>query len=304
MNLPDGPNQYCAKDYADNSRYAYLLGQGKEDGRDTCDALTGDVVAGRSFLTYSEVKDKNNKEYGTAVLLEGSEKVLVKGNFKLGLELNVLCDHDVPADEVKELTWFKSYHGVENITMKSSSGCPAFSTNRMFIVLNSIRYVIAPLFIIAGGFLLVKGRERIHISVAISCFTFISFAVLFALYHVMFFNNRQAYFDWILCVPTTIGSAFGAYYISQRKLRFGVYVMSATATIIAALMVMTMVQLPILLIVYAVVLLAAGVGFFVGLKRPHFMMIFSTSLLGSYFIVRGICSFILYSVFNMVNEFA
>ena len=192
-------------------------------------------------MNYTEVFDANYKEYGAAVLFQGSDKKLIKGNYPLGLELNVLCDWDVPANEISELTWFKSFHGVENITMKSSSGCPAFTTNRLFIIMNAVRYAIAPIFIVAGGFLVFKGRDKIHISTAITTFVALAFSLLFLAYHLMFFGNRMTYFDCIVVTPIVVGSSFGAYAISQRKLRLAVYLQSTTAFTILGLMLCTMI---------------------------------------------------------------
>lgn len=77
--------------------------------------------------------------------------------------------------------------------------------------MNTVRYVLAPIFVVAGIFLVFKGREKIHISTAISTFTALAFTILFLMYHLLFFGNRMTYFDCICITPVVIGSFFGAY---------------------------------------------------------------------------------------------
>ena len=98
--------------------------------------------------------------------------------------------------------------------MNSRDGCAAFSINELFLFGWFLRIPLGILSVASGAFLLVKGREMIHVSTVVSNAIFLPFAFLFLLYHVALFNNRSFVVDLIVVSSVVLLGGFGSYKLS------------------------------------------------------------------------------------------
>jgi len=204
---------------------------------------------------------------------------------------------------VTHIDWDKSYQGDEYIVMHSKAGCPVFSVNQMFIFFHSIRIFLGIVLVPAGGFILVKGRDKIHISIGLSLFVCIHFAYMFVIYHIFLANSRLVWIDWVNFVVWAILAGGTTYYLTTKKLKIGVFVQAAFAGFVVALLFCTALQLPVVAILYVVMVLFGGLNCFGLHKRPNLGMIVNSSILGSFFVVRGLTLVLGPSLTKMPNEF-
>ena len=110
-------------------------------------------------MKYEEQVDHTGKEYALSIKMKGSHSKLIIGGEYLGLDLNLICDHNA-ADSTKiyETTWFKTFQGMETITAKSKGGCPVFELNRFFAYMKIIKIPLMILMIASGLVVGIKGR--------------------------------------------------------------------------------------------------------------------------------------------------
>lgn len=171
--------------------------------------------------------------------------------------------------------------------MQSLEGCPKFTTNQLFIFMDYIKTILALIIIVPASFLLVFGRDKIFISSAICSHLLLMYTIAYVLYTTILRKNRNYTIDGVAFVIVNAICAGLSAYLAKMQLKIAIQLMITLGTIILAIQICTVIQLAVGLIQIIVIILAALASVYLGFKRPHDMMILSSSLIGAYFAVRA-----------------
>ena len=80
-----------------------------------------------------------------------------------------------------------------------------------------------------GVFMLIKGREKIHISSGISCFLGFCFSSLYLLYGFVtpLGKSRNHVIDWIIFPAVVLGYSVATFFLVRKKLKIAIFIMSS-----------------------------------------------------------------------------
>lgn len=77
--------------------------------------------------------------------------------------------------------------------------------------------------------MLIKGREKIHISSGISCFLGFCFTTLYLLYGFVppIGKSRNHIIDWIIFPAVVLGYSVPTFFLVKKKLKMTIFAMSS-----------------------------------------------------------------------------
>ena len=204
------------------------------------------------------------------------------------MKLIVECEDEGSRDEATDVEWVKSFQGLELIKMSSKAGCPAFSLNELFIFMDKIRIIIGVILLPPGLFLLLKGRQKIHISIFISNFICFTFFFLFLMYFIFLSDNRTVWIDWVNLAAWTLIAGAASGFLTRRFLKYSIFIQAIFAGFVAGILLMTATQIPVAALLYVLMCILGICNVIFLRKKPDLSMMVNSSLIGSYLVVRGL----------------
>lgn len=170
--------------------------------------------------------------------------------------------------------------------MDAKEACPALDINEIWTFLNKYYVLWGACFVLIGVFLNFFGRKMIDPATFILAFLTSTFALALILYTLFFEHERKEWVNWfVLTLCAFVGIAVGILFV---KIKIGVIVIGAVAGGALGLIITNTFQVPSELAFWSIVIGSAALLALIGIKKSNFFKICTTSLIGSYMIIRGV----------------
>ena len=201
-----------------------------------------------------------------------------------------MCNPDLVKSEVSGLKFVNEENCVSVLTMESQAGCPAFDTNQLFLKLEKY-YVLWGLLMLAMGVLCAFfGRKLMKPVIFIVTFFTIGLATLFIFYSLFLYKNETDWVFWVMFfVCAIVGILFGV--LSLKYPRVGLAMLCGLAGFFTAALILQTFQLKNTTAFWLITVFAYILSFGFTFIASEWIKIIATSILGGYFIIRGISCF-------------
>ena len=217
-----------------------------------------------------------------------------------GIEFEIKCDPSYSSAPRIRRNDAKSNDYMQYIEIESTHGCKLGDLNGIWRFVDQNPWIFFIVFVIVGAFYTFFGRIYLKVNLFIIG-TMTTIAVFLFMFYVIFLpNNVEQWVGWVILLCATFIGLIAGFFVAQLA-KIGVSLIAAWAGASIALLLSNMAfykiesvaVLWIMILAFAIILALLSFIFF------DLIIIFSTSLLGSYLVMRGI-SFV---VGGYINEF-
>mmetsp|Transcript_35880 Transcript_35880/g.55076 ORF Transcript_35880/g.55076 Transcript_35880/m.55076 type:complete len:207 (-) Transcript_35880:105-725(-) len=159
--------------------------------------------------------------------------------------------------------------------------------NELFIFLQDYKYLWGALFFIKGAAITFFGRVAIKPTVFVVSFILSAFFLMLTIYSIFGENERKEWVNWTVLGGCLIaGAVIGTFMV--KFLKFGIALLGAFAGISLGLLLSSSIQISNGWIFWAILIGFGGLTALLTFKLRDHILIFSTALLGSFLLVRGV----------------
>jgi len=206
----------------------------------------------------------------------------------LTVSLNIKCD---TKDSIGgSSTWNKDPCNIEN-TISSKSGCPVYEYGLMSKFFEKYSMILGALFIVVGLYLAFFGNQFVEKMIAVITSIAVFFSGLY-LTNMVFGSiitkgSTPIWVGWIVLLSwAIIGSLVGCWMARRKK--WALALIGCFAGLMFGSLLTTSFMISNMIVYYLVIVACGAIAFALTLKFESHVIIFSTSFMGSYAVIRGI----------------
>ena len=176
---------------------------------------------------------------------------------------------------------------IELISMDAYEACPSFDMNGVISFMMDHKYAWGAVFVLIGVIVNFFGRKAIKPTIFLITTILVSFFLMLLIYSIFSDDSRENWVDWtVLGVSLLIGAVLG--FILTKFIGIGIGVLGGFGGVSLGLLITSTFQFQEEYMFWIIVIGCAAVFGLASLKFKDELMIFSTAILGSFLIVRGI----------------
>ncbi|CAI2360851.1 unnamed protein product [Moneuplotes crassus] len=175
------------------------------------------------------------------------------------------------------------------IIVKSSYGCKISKLETVAVFFNTFAWLIGVIFIVFGLYNLMLGGRMFRLTIILfSIASTIAITCLVFFFFIQMEDVPQKYILLILFSSGSIGALLG--YFLVKTIKFGIFIIGCWTGVVLAISLDSLIfsQLGVPYILYIMIAIFVITFGWLACKYYEYVLIFSSSILGAYFFIRGI----------------
>lgn len=201
------------------------------------------------------------------------------------------CDPNLKITDIKDIKVIDDSGCQLNLEAKTKASCPIANFYTIWKFLNNYNYITIPVIILIGIFQLFLGLRMFKVTVFIICVITITIFLFILFFQIILHNGAKSYIIWIvLSISVIAGILFGILISSYRKLLFiimGGLIGYILSSLIYGLVLRYVKSNPDI-VYWITTVLCILVFCIIGYFFKKLIVVFGTTIIGSYLIVRGL----------------
>ena len=173
------------------------------------------------------------------------------------------------------------------MSLYSKDACPAFDANALWKFASDYWFIWGLVFVVIGGFVNFFGRVMIKPTVFFISFVVITFCELFLLYSLFLSHETATWVYWVILVICSVIGFTCSYYL-VKSMKYGLAVVGGGSGAALALLICSTFSVQQPPVFWGIIVVSAMIFTVLTFKMSDQFMIFSTAMMGSYMLVRGV----------------